>query len=98
MHRNYDEQVERVLEHAKNVALKMGNNYVGSEHVLMGILSEEESELKSYLENRCVDYDMLYEDCKVLFGLQDNNDHEIGNTQIVDEILSEGDFYAKSYS
>ena len=89
MHRNYDEQVERVLEHAKNVALKMGNNYVGSEHVLMGILSEEESELKSYLENRCVDYDMLYEDCKVLFGLQDNNDHEIGNTQIVDEILSE---------
>ena len=40
MHRNYDEQVERVLEHAKNVALKMGNNYVGSEHVLMGILSE----------------------------------------------------------
>ena len=89
MHRNYDEQVERVLKHAKNVAVAMGNNYVGSEHVLLGILSEEESELKSYLANHCVEYEQLYTDCKVLFGLQDHNEHEIGNTQVVDEILSE---------
>lgn len=88
MRRNYDEQTQRILSHAREVAIAMRNNYIGSEHLLLGILNEKDCQLTQYLLEHSVVYEMIYEDCKVLFGLQDNVEEAIANTQIVDDILN----------
>ena len=88
MRRKDDEQTQRILEHAREVAVSMHNNYIGSEHLLLGILNEKDCLLSKYLYEHSIVYDMIYEDCKVLFGLQDRVDDTIINTQIVDEILN----------
>ncbi len=38
----YTEQMMRVLRHAKTAAKQCGQNYVGTEHLLLGIMKEEE--------------------------------------------------------
>lgn len=88
MRKNYDEQTQRILNHARDVAIAMRNNYIGSEHLLLGILNEKDCQLTQYLLEHSVVYEMIYDDCKVLFGLQDNVEDAIANTQIVEDILN----------
>lgn len=93
MRRIFDAQSESVLEHAKCVALEMHHNYIGSEHLLLGILKED-CELTKYLKQQGVDYDSIYEDCRILFSLNKQNEDEIMNTALVEEILDKAADFA----
>ena len=37
----YTEQAQRALKYARDAAKKCGQNYIGSEHLLLGLLREE---------------------------------------------------------
>ena len=83
-------QVSAILDTAKEEAREMGNNYVGSEHLLLAILKDTATPLSRLLCAQGVYYFQLKEDLMVLFGLKDQDVEELQITQVVDDILERG--------
>lgn len=83
-------QVSAILDTAREEAREMGNNYVGSEHLLLAILKDTATPLSRLLCAQGVYYFQLKEDLMVLFGLEDQDVEELQITQVVDDILERG--------
>ena len=83
-------QVSAILDTAREEAREMGNNYVGSEHLLLAILKDTATPLSRLLCAQGVYYFQLKEDLMVLFGLKDQDVEERQITQVVDDILERG--------
>lgn len=83
-------QVSAILDTAREEAREMGNNYVGSEHLLLAILKDTATPLSRLLCAQGVYYFQLKEDLMVLFGLKDHDVEELQITQVVDDILERG--------
>ena len=83
-------QVSAILDTAREEAREMGNNYVGSEHLLLAILKDTATPLSRLLFAQGVYYFQLKEDLMVLFGLKDQDVEELQITQVVDDILERG--------
>ncbi|MCF7804828.1 MAG: ATP-dependent Clp protease ATP-binding subunit [Candidatus Marinimicrobia bacterium] len=43
MKNNFSKQVQLVIQYAKEEAIRLGHNYIGSEHLLLGLLRDEDS-------------------------------------------------------
>ena len=50
MNENYTKGVQRILSFAKEQALKLSHTYVGSEHLLMGIIIDDTGNAASTLK------------------------------------------------
>lgn len=83
-------QVSAILDTAREEAREMGNNYVGSEHLLLAILKDTATPLSRLLCAQGVYYFQFKEDLMVLFGLKDQDVEELQITQVVDDILERG--------
>ena len=83
-------QVSAILDTAREEAREMGNNYVGSEHLLLAILKDTATPLSRLLCAQGVYYFQLKEDLMGLFGLKDQDVEELQITQVVDDILERG--------
>ena len=83
-------QVSAILDTAREEAREMGNNYVGSEQLLLAILKDTATPLSRLLCAQGVYYFQLKEDLMVLFGLKDQDVEELQITQVVDDILERG--------
>ena len=57
----YTEQVNRALKYARQTAKQCGQNYVGSEHLLMGLMREESGMASAILKECKVDTEKLFE-------------------------------------
>lgn len=44
MEQRFTQPSKRVLRYARDAARRMGHNYVGTEHILIGLLLEKEGE------------------------------------------------------
>ncbi len=56
---SYSQKVREVLTFSREEALRLGNNYIGPEHLLLGILREEEGLAVEILKNLNVDFKRL---------------------------------------
>lgn len=90
MNYRLNKQVSAIMEGAQQEAKDMGNNYIGSEHLLLAILKDTSTPLSKLLSAQGMYYFQLKEDLMVLFGLKDQNVEEIQITQVVDDILERG--------
>lgn len=90
MNYRLNKQVSAIMEGAQLEAKDMGNNYIGSEHLLLAILKDTSTPLSKLLSAQGMYYFQLKEDLMVLFGLKDQNVEEIQITQVVDDILERG--------
>ena len=81
---------------AHHAALMMGSNSIGSEHLLLGICEEGNSEFAHFLLNQGLDIDKLYDECRILFGEEEGQDEPLKNTKAVDEILEKAMENAKN--
>jgi len=41
MKENFSKRVQNIMKFAKEEAIRLGHSYVGSEHLLLGLLSED---------------------------------------------------------
>lgn len=55
MFENYTEKAARVLKQAKKVSAELGQNYVGTEHILIGLLREKNCAAAQLLKERKVE-------------------------------------------
>lgn len=83
----FHKQVSMIMKDAAKEAKNMGNNYVGSEHVLLAILKDTTTSFSKILAKQGIYYYQLKEDLMVLFGLKDKEINDIQITQVVDDIL-----------
>lgn len=84
----WNKQVKKIIEVAHTEAKEMGNNYVGSEHVLLSIMKDTKTSLHKILAKQGIYYFQLKEDLMVLFGLRDSEIEEVRLTAVVDDILN----------
>lgn len=82
-----DNQVTLIVDGAEQEARDMGNNYIGSEHLLLAILKDRDTALTKMLASQGMHYFQLKEDLMVLFGLKDQKIEEIQVTQVVENIM-----------
>ena len=91
-----DKRVQQIYNNAHHAALMMGSNSIGSEHLLLGICEEGNSEFAHFLLNQGLDIDKLYDECRILFGEEEGQDEPLKNTKAVDEILEKAMENAKN--
>jgi ATP-dependent Clp protease ATP-binding subunit ClpA len=58
---NFTERVRRTLAHAREEANELNHEYVGTEHILLGIIREQEGVAITVLTNLNVDLDRIHE-------------------------------------
>lgn len=80
--------IEELLGKARVEAEDMGNNYIGTEHLLLAIMKDSSSILSKQLEIEGISYFELKEDLSVLFGLQDGKVKCQKTSSIVDDIIN----------
>ncbi len=57
---NFTKSAERVLMYAKEIVIELGQNYVGTEHILLGLLREEECVASKIMQSLGVSEDLAY--------------------------------------
>ncbi len=82
-------QVQSILENAHKEAKEMGNNYIGSEHLLLSIIKDKNTVLSHILREQGIYYYQIKEDLMILFGIKEQAIQETKVTQVVEEILEE---------
>ena len=50
MKENFSQTVQKIMKNAKEEAIQLGHSYVGSEHLLLGILKESNCTAKEIIE------------------------------------------------
>ena len=67
--RGFTEKANNVINHAIESAQEMGHSYVGSEHILLGLLKESDSAACRILEEAGVSADVIEEKIKTQIGV-----------------------------
>ncbi len=67
----FTNSAERVIEIANDIALELGHNYVGTEHILYGLAKEERGVASKVLEKQNVTPDTVIEKIEELVGRED---------------------------
>ena len=87
MKTNFDPQAQKAIQSARIVARQMKNTFIGTEHLLIGILQTDHSALQKLLSERGITAEQLKEDIQVLFGFNEEETRQTEYTQTVQEIL-----------
>jgi ATP-dependent Clp protease ATP-binding subunit ClpC len=61
MNKRFSEKVKKVLANSREEALKLGHDYIGTEHILLGILSEKDNMAIQVLKSLKIDLSELKE-------------------------------------
>ncbi|MFQ5584083.1 MAG: ATP-dependent Clp protease ATP-binding subunit, partial [Calditrichia bacterium] len=59
MRNNFTSRVQKVIRYSKEEAMRLGHDYIGTEHLLLGILKEGEGIAVKILKNLNIDLDKL---------------------------------------
>lgn len=89
-------RAKRVVERSKQEAVRLGANYVGTEHILLALLREPDTLAITLLEDLGVDIQTLYEDIMLLLGeseaqpagvqgMHERSKEEISETETLDK-------------
>ncbi|WP_075876830.1 AAA family ATPase [Merdibacter massiliensis] len=78
-----------MLERAKIEARRMGNDYVGSEHILLALLRSGKGKLAKALAIQGVYYFQVRDDTMILFGMKEQRGEELRITVTVETMLEQ---------
>ena len=78
---------EKVLEIAEDLAKTLGHIYIGTEHLLYGLVYEKNGVANKVLESQNVDADELLDKIKEMIGVNINQNAVLGYTPKLKKIL-----------
>ena len=90
MDNNFSAQVKEIISYSREEALRLGNDFIGTEHLLLGLIRDEENTAIKVLKQLNVD---LYELRKEI-ELEDDNTAVV-RTHIDDEYAHAGEIDPK---
>ncbi|RKY47793.1 MAG: hypothetical protein DRP88_03675, partial [Candidatus Neomarinimicrobiota bacterium] len=59
MKENFSRKIQQIIKYAKEEAIRLGHSYIGSEHLLLGMLRQERSVGVEVLLNLGIDIEYL---------------------------------------
>jgi len=59
MNKKFSPEVKKIITQSRDEALRLGNSYIGTEHLLLGLLADRESKASKVMEAMDVDFDEL---------------------------------------
>ena len=86
---------EKVLEIAEDLAKTLGHIYIGTEHLLYGLVYEKNGVASKVLESQNVDADELLDKIKEMIGVNINQNAVLGYTPKLKKILENSYIEAK---
>lgn len=87
MKTNFDPQAQKALQLARETARQMKNTFIGTEHLLIGIMMTDKAPLQRALKKQGITADQMKEDILVLFGFNEEENRQTEYTQTMEEIL-----------
>lgn len=92
---NFTTRAKKAIDYANDIALKLGHNYVGTEHVLYGLLREGEGIASKVLAAQGLEYKKVEEKIEELLGVEENKNNLIGFTPRTKKVLENALIEAK---
>jgi ATP-dependent Clp protease ATP-binding subunit ClpC len=71
----------RAMNYAFEEAKRLGHNYIGTEHILLGLLKEKKGIASQILMNLGIDLDLVREETLRLLGYSEHSSHKESKTQ-----------------
>lgn len=72
----FTNSAEKAIEIANDIAIELGHNYIGTEHILYGLIKEGTGVASKVLENQNVTASIVYDDILELIGKEDGTINE----------------------
>lgn len=72
----FTNSAEKAIEIANDTAIELGHNYIGTEHILYGLVKEGTGVASKVLENQNITGEAVYDDILELIGKEDNSANE----------------------
>ena len=81
MNRKFSSQVRKIIQLSREEAIRMGHNYIGTEHLLLGIIQDSESLAIKVLDSLEVNLEELkYKiEVKTTPNKSDDTSYNVGN-------------------
>jgi ATP-dependent Clp protease ATP-binding subunit ClpC len=100
---NFSPRVKDVISYSKEEALRLGHDYIGTEHLMLGLLREGQGKAMAILNNLTVDFDHLRRKVEVLspassVGIQNNDKKNLHLTRQAERALKTTFLEAKLYN
>lgn len=68
----FTKRAEKALDEANKVAIKLGHNYIGTEHLLYGLVKEGAGIASKVLENQGVTSEKILKEIEALIGINED--------------------------
>ena len=86
---------ERVLQIAKEIATKLGHNYIGTEHILYGLVKEDNGVASQVLKRQNLNSDIILDKIEDLIGSNNNEIVVLGFTPRTKRVIENAYLEAK---
>ncbi len=89
---NFSPRVKEVISYSKEEALRLGHDFIGTEHLMLGLLREGNGKAMTILNNMAVDFDLLRKKVEILspansVGVQNNDKKNLHLTRQAERAL-----------
>ena len=64
----FTSSAKNVIEYANEITLKLGHEFIGTEHILYGLVKEKTGIASKVLEEQNITLDLVYEQIEDLIG------------------------------
>ena len=84
MNRKFSPKVKKIISHSRDEAVRLGNDYIGTEHLLLGIIEDKDSLALKVLDSLDVDVDQLKFQIEDQTGIKkpENTGLNVGNVPL----------------
>ena len=91
----FTNSAQNVLEIAKEIAIELGHNYIGTEHILYGLSKEGSGVAAKVLENQEVEPQKILDKIDELIGREDKTEETLGFTPRTKRVIENAFIEAK---
>ncbi|MDK2772502.1 MAG: ATP-dependent Clp protease ATP-binding subunit, partial [Flavobacterium sp.] len=100
---NFSPRVKEVISYSKEEALRLGHDFIGTEHLMLGLLREGNGKAMTILNNMAVDFDLLRKKVEILspansVGVQNNDKKNLHLTRQAERALKTTFLEAKLFN
>ena len=100
---NFSPRVKDVITYSKEEALRLGHDFIGTEHLILGILRDGSGKAMAILNNLAVDFNHLRKKVEVLSpanstGIQNNDKKNLHLTRQAERAIKTTFLEAKLYN
>ena len=91
----FTSKAKKVIEIANDISIELGHNYIGTEHILYGLVKEGEGIAAKVLTNKCINDEKIKAKIEELLGKGDEIKESLGFTPRTKKVLENAFLEAK---